>query len=736
MNLRIKKQVESIINKKIIKLEEIKYGGANTVYKIITEDYKSYVYKIYKIKRNFDIIDNLNSYLKREGIETLDVIKRGKIQNDFYYLYTKNKGIHKYTYTQNMIDKILDVINVEYKNIKNSFDSDNSITKKYFFYQQYFYKNKTRKIQEDIIEYINRVSHEIKIDNAGLCLVHGDLSITNILWDKEKFSLIDFDEAIYAPIEYELVSFLIKTCFNRNNFNKKLAFNIMKRIKMKFNNINYYSFKNAWNLYITKVIYEKFYYYELGYTDIENEEHKRDYWKWWFELLKNKGLFNNIYFNDIELPKLNNYEKILKLEGETLVSIVKVEGNKFILKKHSNNPEKDANDEQLILDYLSTEMNVPRILKYERDKDYTYKLYTLLNGQHRTKLTKKEEICLLREVNQLMLLLNKLDINVKIGSIEEKIEKLISETKDSFYKECLKNLLLDKRFINRTNYEEKMIVHDDLNLDNILFDKDNVYLLDFEGLKKYPKTLQVASFLTNIYMYQGNNENIDFALSKLNYREDRDYIIKLIIFRTLKTLVFFEEKIINGNKKYIKRKNTLYNSLREFLNKNGRYIMEVRDYYNIRKEPTGETYLANIEPSGDNYMLITVCFIQNSDGDYLIQKASKQKGNKWGSTGGHPLAGESSIQGMKREIKEELGVYIEEDKYEYVNTFMGHNKILDLYYINENIDISKLELQKEEVESVKWATSEEIEKLIKRNEFEKTHSKLFRDIQRWIMGNI
>ena len=164
--------------------------------------------------------------------------------------------------------------------------------------------------------------------------------------------------------------------------------------------------------------------------------------------------------------------------------------------------------------------------------------------------------------------------------------------------------------------------------------------------------------------------------------------------------------------------------------------MEVRDYYNIRKELTGETYLANIEPSGDNYMLITVCFIQNSNGDYLIQKASKQKGNKWGSTGGHPFAGESSIQGMKREIKEELGVYIEEDKYEYLNTFMGHNKILDLYYINENIDISKLELQKEEVESVKWATSEEIEKLIKKNEFEKTHSKLFRDIQRWIMGNI
>lgn len=64
--------------------------------------------------------------------------------------------------------------------------------------------------------------------------------------------------------------------------------------------------------------------------------------------------------------------------------------------------------------------------------------------------------------------------------------------------------------------------------------------------------------------------------------------------------------------------------------------MELRDYYNINKEKTGETYYANVEPTGNNYMLIVVCFIQNSYGYYLIQKASKEKGSKWGTTGGHP----------------------------------------------------------------------------------------------------
>jgi len=159
--------------------------------------------------------------------------------------------------------------------------------------------------------------------------------------------------------------------------------------------------------------------------------------------------------------------------------------------------------------------------------------------------------------------------------------------------------------------------------------------------------------------------------------------------------------------------------------------MELRDYYNINKEKTGETYLADIEPTGDKYMLIVVSFIQNSEGKFLIQRASLEKGHKWGSTGGHPKAGENSIEGMHTEICEELGIEIPIDKYKYVNTFTGNNKIVDLYYIKADIDVSLLSLQKEEVETVKWMSVEEINKLIELKEFEKTHARLFKDLQNW-----
>lgn len=163
--------------------------------------------------------------------------------------------------------------------------------------------------------------------------------------------------------------------------------------------------------------------------------------------------------------------------------------------------------------------------------------------------------------------------------------------------------------------------------------------------------------------------------------------------------------------------------------------MELRDYYNVNKERTGETYTADIEPDGDNYMLIVVCFIQNSKGEFLIQRASEQKGNKCGSTGGHPKSGETSIQGMFTEIKEELGICISPDKYQYINTFIGRNKIVDIYYIKVDIDITKLTLQKEEVEAVKWMSTHEIRELIKNNNFEKLHSRLFGDLEKWIVNS-
>lgn len=147
--------------------------------------------------------------------------------------------------------------------------------------------------------------------------------------------------------------------------------------------------------------------------------------------------------------------------------------------------------------------------------------------------------------------------------------------------------------------------------------------------------------------------------------------------------------------------------------------MEKRDLYDINRNLTGETiYKGDSIPDG-KFILVVLSFIQNSKGEFLIQKRSVQKHGKYGSTGGHAKTGETSIQAMMTEINEELALNANEDELHLVYSGReDEDKIFfDLYYMKKDFSTNSLILQKEEVESVKWMTVDEIKQLISTNEF-------------------
>ena len=78
--------------------------------------------------------------------------------------------------------------------------------------------------------------------------------------------------------------------------------------------------------------------------------------------------------------------------------------------------------------------------------------------------------------------------------------------------------------------------------------------------------------------------------------------------------------------------------------------MEKRDLYNEKRELTGETIYKGEKIPDGKYIVVVLVFIQNSEGQFLIQKRSKRKNGKFASTGGHPKSGEDSIQGIITEI--------------------------------------------------------------------------------------
>lgn len=157
--------------------------------------------------------------------------------------------------------------------------------------------------------------------------------------------------------------------------------------------------------------------------------------------------------------------------------------------------------------------------------------------------------------------------------------------------------------------------------------------------------------------------------------------------------------------------------------------MEIRDLYDKNRNKLKRKTIKGIKPKKDEYWLVVFIMLENTDGKFLIQKRSLIKGGKWSFTAGHPKTNETSYQGLLTEVKEELGLDIEDEKILVYQTEIDDYKIADCYYAKINIDSNALELQKEEVQDVKLATFEEIEELINKKKFLKKHIKKFYDFK-------
>lgn len=157
---------------------------------------------------------------------------------------------------------------------------------------------------------------------------------------------------------------------------------------------------------------------------------------------------------------------------------------------------------------------------------------------------------------------------------------------------------------------------------------------------------------------------------------------------------------------------------------------EYLDLYDENRKLTGEKVLRykGMHPQEGKYITIVIVFIENSEGKFLIQKTSKEKGSVFATTGGLVKSGSTSEQTIFEEIKEELGLEIKDAKLIY--TKKRKHAFQDCYYVKKDIDLNNLKLQKEEVDYCLWMSTEEIETLIKSKEFREGNIEPFEYIKK------
>ena len=134
---------------------------------------------------------------------------------------------------------------------------------------------------------------------------------------------------------------------------------------------------------------------------------------------------------------------------------------------------------------------------------------------------------------------------------------------------------------------------------------------------------------------------------------------------------------------------------------------------------------SQVHKDGDWHKAVHIWIVNDKD-DVLLQKRSPNKDsypNMWDiSSAGHLTAGDDSLSGAIREIKEELGVDILPSQLALIGTRKSsskpsasfiNNEFNDVYLLRLSLDLSKIQLQEEEVSEVKYIPIDDFRHMIK-----------------------
>ena len=155
-------------------------------------------------------------------------------------------------------------------------------------------------------------------------------------------------------------------------------------------------------------------------------------------------------------------------------------------------------------------------------------------------------------------------------------------------------------------------------------------------------------------------------------------------------------------------------------------MKEIIDEYNSRGEKIGVIDKDIAHEKGLWHKSVHVWLI-NSNNEILLQYRCAEKKlypNTWDcSFAGHISAGESSIQAVQREGKEEIGIDVDLDKLTFILTnreklkyeSINSNEFVDIFILKQDFKLDEISFQKEEVSDAKYVSIEEFFNLIDNN---------------------
>ena len=147
---------------------------------------------------------------------------------------------------------------------------------------------------------------------------------------------------------------------------------------------------------------------------------------------------------------------------------------------------------------------------------------------------------------------------------------------------------------------------------------------------------------------------------------------------------------------------------------------DIVDIYDENKQKTGKTKIRHkdILENGE-YIIGVQAIIINSDYEILISKRSEKKRAyplMWECNGGALLSGETFLEGILREIKEELGIDVNSDDAVFLKSVKREHEFKEIYLFNKDIDITYIKFCDNEAIDAKWVSINQFMDMFNNNE--------------------
>lgn len=145
-------------------------------------------------------------------------------------------------------------------------------------------------------------------------------------------------------------------------------------------------------------------------------------------------------------------------------------------------------------------------------------------------------------------------------------------------------------------------------------------------------------------------------------------------------------------------------------------MAEMWDIYDSQKRKTGKLHEKGTPFNEGEYHIAVHAWIVNDKNEVLLtqRRFDDTFPGMWEPTAGSILAGETSVQGAIRELKEELGIKMNENEGRVIGGERRdqYHDFYDVCLFEKNVNIDDIDIENSEVAAVKWVNNKQFEKML------------------------